>query len=99
LLPEGDAAPALLATAAVVLLVGHLALRVRYGSLSDGLDGTALILIGLALAPWISRIVSSFKLGGLELIFVRRQLAEAKEQIEALRSCCSAWSRDTRSTT
>ena len=66
------------------LVVAHLGLRFAYGSLKDGLDVIGLGLIALGLSPWIARVVESFKFGSLELRFVRQQLEQQEQEIDAL---------------
>lgn len=70
------------------LLVIHLALRFYYGSMKDGLDAVALGLAVVGLSPWIARIITTLKFGGVEVSFVQALQAGLQKQgseIEQLR--------------
>ena len=69
----------------LVLLMIHLAAKVIYGGIKDGLDAVALGLTAVGLSPWIAHILESFKFGGVEFKFVKQQLAEQQAEIAALR--------------
>ena len=81
LLPGQPAAGWVVTGAALVLLAVHLIMRAR--GRGEGFDAIALVLIGLALSPWFARMVTSLKLGELELSFVEQQLdTQSKQLIE-----------------
>jgi hypothetical protein len=63
-----------------ILIVVHLSVRTLYGTIKDGLDVIALVLIVVGLSPWLATIIESFKLGreGAELKF--REVEEKIEQ-------------------
>jgi hypothetical protein len=60
-----------------LLLVIHMALRIGYGTMKDGLDAVALGLIVIGLSPFIATVIKSLKFGGVEVSF-----QEVKERVD-----------------
>ena len=82
---QGSARPELIVSAvAATFLIFHVLLRFQYGDMRNGLDTVALGLIGVGLLPWIARLLESFKFGGLELKFVKQQVAEQRREVDLL---------------
>jgi hypothetical protein len=65
--------------ACAVLLIVHLAIRFWYGTVRDGFDTVALILVIVGLSPWIGHIIETLSFAGVQFKF--RQLQDkVKEQ-------------------
>ena len=60
-----------------ILLAIHVALRVEYGTMKDGLDAIALGLVVIGLSPFIATVIKSLKFGGVEVSF-----QEVKERVD-----------------
>lgn len=60
-------------------------LRYNGNNLHDGLDIISLGLFAIILSPWITRIVGSLKVGGVELNFVKHRIDEQQTEIDAIK--------------
>jgi hypothetical protein len=83
--PGERRAAAFLSVVAAGLLVVHVLLKLGYGSLEGGLDAAALVLVALALAPWLANIVSTVEFGGYKLTFLQREVRAQRDEIDALK--------------
>jgi hypothetical protein len=82
---RGNEATWLISGVCLILLLIHLAAKVKYGGIKDGLDAITLGLTAVGLSPWIAHVLESFKFGGVEFKFVKQQLAQQEGDIAALR--------------
>ena len=69
----------LISSVCLVLLAAHLALRVIYGDLKDGLDAVAIGIAAVGLSPWLGKAIDSIKIAGAEVKFARQFQRQDRE--------------------